>query len=79
MIQPTRVVVMINGKIAVEGGPEIITKIDGSGYEWLSKDYGISIKKDQKDDAVRPSMNTITIGACATNEVVKNDKTKLSQ
>jgi Fe-S cluster assembly ATP-binding protein len=79
MIQPTRVVVMINGKIAVEGGPEIITKIDGSGYEWLSKDYGISIKKDQKDDAVRPSMNTITIGACATNEVVKNDKTKHSQ
>jgi Fe-S cluster assembly ATP-binding protein len=73
MIQPTRVVVMINGRVAVEGGPEVITKIDGSGYEWLTKEYGISIKKEDKD--AKPfSMNTISIGACATNEVANHAK-----
>jgi Fe-S cluster assembly ATP-binding protein len=78
MIQPTRVIVMINGKVALEGGPEIITKIDGSGYEWLSKEYGISIKKEETLSAKPVSMNTVSIGACATNEAVKNDKTKSS-
>jgi Fe-S cluster assembly ATP-binding protein len=73
MIKPTRVVVMINGRVAVEGGPEIITKIDGSGYEWLTKEYGISIKKEDKD-AKPVSMNTISIGACATNEVANHGK-----
>ena len=73
MIQPTRVVVMINGRVAVEGGPEVITKIDGSGYEWLTKEYGISIKKEDKDS--KPiSMNTISIGPCATNEVANHAK-----
>jgi Fe-S cluster assembly ATP-binding protein len=73
MIQPTRVVVMINGRVAVEGGPEVITKIDGSGYEWLTKEYGISIKKEDKD-AKPVSMNTISIGACATNEATNHAK-----
>jgi Fe-S cluster assembly ATP-binding protein len=73
MIKPTRVVVMINGRVAVEGGPEIITKIDGSGYEWLTKEYGISIKKEDKD-AKPVAMNTISIGACATNEVANHGK-----
>jgi Fe-S cluster assembly ATP-binding protein len=78
MIQPTRVVVMINGRIALEGGPEVITKIDGSGYEWLTKEYGISIKKEDKD-AKTSSMNTISIGACATNEVTQYGKNKTTK
>lgn len=70
MIQPTRVVVMINGRVALEGGPEVITKIDGSGYEWLTKEYGIRITKEQKGEKpVR--MNTVSIGVCATNEASK--------
>lgn len=70
MIQPTRVVVMINGRVALEGGPEVIEKIDGSGYEWLTKEYGIRITKEQKGE--KPVvMNTVSIGVCATNEAVK--------
>ncbi|HOH67831.1 MAG TPA: Fe-S cluster assembly ATPase SufC, partial [Bacilli bacterium] len=34
MINLNRTIVMVNGKIAVEGGPEIIQKIDTKGYEW---------------------------------------------
>lgn len=70
MIQPTRVVVMINGQVALQGGPEVITKIDGSGYEWLTKEYGIRITKPQKGEKT-VSMNTVSIGICATNEAVK--------
>ncbi len=70
MIQPTRVVVMINGRVALEGGPEVITKIDGSGYEWLTKEYGIRITKEQKGEKL-VSMNTVSIGVCATNEASK--------
>jgi Fe-S cluster assembly ATP-binding protein len=70
MIQPTRVVVMINGQVALQGGPEVITKIDGSGYEWLTKEYGIRITKPQKGEKT-VAMNTVSIGVCATNEAVK--------
>ncbi len=73
MIPPTRAVVMINGKIVIEGGKEIIAKIDGSGYEWIKKEYGISIEKENREDSIKnqAAMNAVSIGACATNESVK--------
>jgi Fe-S cluster assembly ATP-binding protein len=73
MIPPTRAVVMINGKIAIEGGKEIIAKIDGSGYEWIKKEYGISIEKESREENIKnqAAMNVVSIGACATNESVK--------
>jgi Fe-S cluster assembly ATP-binding protein len=73
MIPPTRAVVMINGKIAIEGGKEIIAKIDGSGYEWIKKEYGISIEKESREENIKnqAAMNAVSIGACATNESVK--------
>ena len=39
LIHPTRAAVMINGQIVVEGGPEIIKKIDTTGYEWIRTEY----------------------------------------
>ncbi len=68
LISPTRVAVMVNGKIAVEGGKEIIKKIDTTGYEWIRTELGISIEKDE------PSMRDVSIGSCATKEVVKSGK-----
>lgn len=68
LILPTRVAVMVNGKIAVEGGKEIIKKIDTTGYEWIRTELGISIEKDE------PSMRDVSIGSCATKEVVKSGK-----
>lgn len=67
LIHPTRAAVMINGQIVVEGGPEIIKKIDTTGYEWIRTEYGIKIEKDTQD------MNTISIGSCATKEVLKHE------
>lgn len=68
LISPTRVAVMVNGKIAVEGGKEIIKKIDTTGYEWIRTELGISIEKDE------PSMRDVSIGSCATKEVIKSGK-----
>lgn len=64
MINPTRAVVMINGKIAVEGGMEIINRIDTQGYEWIKYELGIEIEKEDV------AMNKQSIGVCATKELV---------
>lgn len=68
LISPTRVAVMINGRIAVEGGPEIIKRIDENGYEWIRTELGIKIEKDD------PEMNELSIGTCATKEIIKGGK-----
>ncbi len=67
LINPTRAVVMINGKIAVDGGPELISRIDSEGYEWIQYELGISIKKEDAQ------MNTISIGTCAVNDAARKD------
>lgn len=59
LINPTRAVVLVNGKIVVEGGPEIIEKIDSKGYEWIKRELGISIEKDGDEYA------SASIGSCA--------------
>ena len=65
MIKPTRSAVMINGKIAVEGGPEIIERIDKEGYEWIQKELGIPVAKEETE------MNKVSLGACATKVAIK--------
>ncbi len=62
LVTPQRVAVMIDGRIVVTGGSEIILKIDQTGYDWIRRELGISIEK------VTPTMNTSSIGICATRE-----------
>ena len=69
LINPTRAAVIVNGKIAVDGGPELIDRIDKDGYEWIQYELGISVKKEETQ------MNTMSIGSCAVKEaIVKGDK-----
>lgn len=65
LIQPTRAVVIINGKIVLDGGKELIKRIDETGYEFIKTEYGIDITKDEKD------MNSVSIGNCAIKEITK--------
>ena len=65
LIKPTRAIVMINGRIALEGGKEIIERIDRDGYEWIKYELGIEIAKEEK------AMNQVSIGTCATREAIK--------
>ncbi|MFA5481138.1 MAG: Fe-S cluster assembly ATPase SufC [Bacilli bacterium] len=68
MIKLTRTIVIVNGKIVVEGGPEIIHKIDTRGYEWIKTELGIDIEKEE------PGMSSVSIGVCATKEAIRHGK-----
>lgn len=67
LIKPTRSVVIVNGKVACEGGPEIYQRIDKEGYEWIKDELNIEIKKEEEKKVV-------SIGTCATKEIIKNGK-----
>lgn len=65
LIHPTRAVVIINGKVAVDGGVETIKRIDQTGYEFIKTELGIEIAKEET------TMNTVSIGSCAVKEIIK--------
>lgn len=69
MVKPTRTAILINGRIVLEGGPELYEKVDKEGYEWIKRELNISIEKE-----VGAPMNEISIGACATRVGTNNDK-----
>lgn len=68
MIKTTKAAIMIDGKIAVVGGPELITKIDTQGYEWIKLELGIDIEKSDLEK------KQIILETCATKELTKNGK-----
>lgn len=47
-IKPTHVHIMINGKIVLTGGAELITKIDQNGYEWVKEELGIDFESGKE-------------------------------
>ena len=65
LIQPTRAIVMINGRIVLDGGVDLIKRIDQTGYEFIKTELGIEIAKEE------PQMNTVSLGTCAVREVTK--------
>ena len=64
LINIDKVYILVNGKVAKAGDKSLIKKIDQEGYEWL-KDEGVEFPHDEK-------MNSVSIGTCATKEVLKN-------
>ena len=65
LIQPTRAIVIINGRVAIDGDASVIKKIDTQGYEFIKTELGIEIEKEDKD------MNKVSIGSCAVKESIK--------
>ena len=65
LINPTRAVVMINGRIVIDGDPSVIKRIDKEGYEFIKTELGVEIAKEEAD------MNTVSIGSCAVKESIK--------
>lgn len=68
LVKPTRTAVIINGKVVLEGGPEVYSRIDKEGYEWIKDELGIKIEKEEAP------MNQVSLGTCATKEVLKGNK-----
>ena len=67
LIAPTRAVVIINGRVAIDGGVENIKRIDTTGYEFIKTELGIEIEKEEQD------MNKVSIGTCAVRETIKKN------
>ena len=42
LIKPTRSAVIINGRVVLEGGPEVYKRIDKEGYEWIKDEKAMS-------------------------------------
>ena len=64
LVKPTHVHVLVDGNIVVEGGFELIEKINNEGYEWVKKELGIELQKEDED--------VVSIGVCGhkvTNNV----------
>jgi Fe-S cluster assembly ATP-binding protein len=47
-IKPTHVHIMIDGKIVLSGGKELISKIDKNGYAWVKEELGIDFVEGQE-------------------------------
>ena len=65
LLKPEFTHVLVNGKIVLEGGADIFTRIDNEGYDWIYKEYGID---PEKEEEVR---KVTSIGTCAVREAVK--------
>ena len=57
LIKPTRTAVIINGKVAIEGGIDLYKRIDKEGYEWLKVEKNIDFKEDE-------NLQKISLGVC---------------
>lgn len=47
-LNPTHAHVLIDGKIVLSGGKELIEKIDQEGYDWIEKEYDVKAQKEKK-------------------------------
>lgn len=57
-LKPTHAHILIDGRIVVSGGPELIEKIDKEGYDWIEKEY--NVKATREEEKARP----ISLGSC---------------
>ena len=62
LVPPSHVHVLVNGKIILSGGIEVVEKIDQEGYDWV-KELGVEIATDEK--------KPILLESCANKERMK--------
>lgn len=51
-LKPTHAHVLVDGKIVVSGGPELIHRVDSEGYDWIEKEYHVQARKEEKPKPV---------------------------
>ena len=51
-LKPTHAHILMDGKIVVSGGPELVEKVDQEGYEWVEKEYHVHARKEEKKKPV---------------------------
>ena len=69
LIRPEFTHVLVNGRIALNGGPELYERIDKEGYDWIYREYDIEPEKQQKQEKTR-----VSIGSCAVRESLEGKR-----
>ena len=57
-LKPTHAHVLVDGRIVVSGGTELIDRIDREGYDWIEQEY--HVKAHHEKEKERP----ISLGSC---------------
>ncbi len=63
LLKPTHAHVLVDGKIVVSGGAELVEKIDQQGYDWIEKEYDVHVVKEQ-------AKQVELLGSCAATKGV---------
>lgn len=63
LLKPSHAHVLVDGKIVISGGQELIDKIDHEGYDWIEKELGIEVVKEK---VRQPEL----LGSCAVSKGV---------
>lgn len=64
LVKPTHVHVLVQGRLVMSGGYELVEKIDREGYEWV-RELGIELKQEQL-------RQPIILESCGKKEQVNN-------
>lgn len=61
LIDITHAHVLVDGVIATSGGRELVERIDSEGYDWVEKECGLKIQKEEEKEVE-------LLGSCAHNQ-----------
>lgn len=48
LIKPTHTHVVLDGRVVLSGGVELVNKIDTEGYDWIVEEYGVNVATVEK-------------------------------
>lgn len=48
LLKPTHAHILVDGRIVVSGGAELVEKIDQEGYDWIEETYHVQAIKEEK-------------------------------
>lgn len=48
LLKPTHAHVLVDGRIVVSGGSELVEKIDQQGYDWIEKEYDVQVVREEE-------------------------------
>lgn len=60
LVKPTHTHIVLDGKVVLSGGIELVNKIDTEGYDWIVEEYGATIATVEK-----PKVSVL--GTCGVN------------
>ena len=48
LLKPTHAHVLVDGRIVVSGGSELVEKIDQQGYDWIEQEYDVQVVREEE-------------------------------